>query len=245
MENNHFFIETTKTIKHFMENKKQTPNKKLKNFMRLNSRDNLERDHSLSEHFFSNSWITCRTSRPDIAFLILSMMTFLREKKVRSFSCGFQPELFHTLDGAGHHIHRRFTRWRKGRERKRFGTRAGRRTRGRGGGQPRERPPGRAEGRSGGAEERGLGRAEGRSRGAEGPRRAEGREVESGPGLGSGSSLARSAWVRVGSVAWMRIGTRLDRMLPSPDDTFPSVLSMWAIAVPISRTFVSISCERS
>ena len=35
--------------------------------------------------------MTCPTSRPDVAFfLILSMITFLREKKVRSFSCGRQ-----------------------------------------------------------------------------------------------------------------------------------------------------------
>jgi len=34
--------------------------------------------------------MTYPTSRLDVAFLILSMLTFLREKKVRSFSCGRQ-----------------------------------------------------------------------------------------------------------------------------------------------------------
>src|ERR1700722_16002837 len=74
---------------------------------RIWARRYLERDHSLSTSF-SNSWMTCPTSRPDVAFLILSTIT------VRSFSCGcqrgpyvlsscwtFQPELPYSLDGAG------------------------------------------------------------------------------------------------------------------------------------------------
>jgi len=79
----------------------------------------------------------------------------------------FQPELPHSLDGTGHHIHRWFTRWRKGR--KRPGTGAGRRTQGgegpsRGGGAPGEPKGSWEEPREGARGEPTEGREEPRGR---------------------------------------------------------------------------------
>jgi hypothetical protein len=94
---------------------------------RIWARRYLERDHSRSTSF-SNSWtVTCPTSRPDVAFLILSTNQRLRSAPSAAAASGdrmcsravghssqslktlnnttttttFQPELPYSLDGAG------------------------------------------------------------------------------------------------------------------------------------------------
>src|SRR5467141_3447878 len=128
--------------------------------------------------------MTCPTSRPDIAFfLILSMITFLREKKVRSFSCGRQrgPYVLSSCWTAGcpgrptvHSSQSCPTVWTVRDITYTGGSTAGGRG-GRGSGTGTERAGGRraevrgpAEGRSGEEEGRGPGRVEGRVGGAEG-----------------------------------------------------------------------------